>query len=63
MLHVVGRELLDRGDYRRTVRRIERLVELEPQDPYSRVRERLHRRFLEIGLDREGFHLRREIAD
>ena len=63
MLHVVGRELLDRGDYRRTVRRIERLVELEPQDPYSRVRERLHRRFLEIGLDREGFHLRRKIAD
>ena len=58
MLHVVGRELLDRGDYRRTVRRIERLIELEPQDPYSRVRERLHRRFLEIRLNREGLHLR-----
>ena len=26
MLHVVGRELLDRGDYRRTVRSVERLI-------------------------------------
>ena len=58
VLHVVGRELLDRGDYRRTIRSVERLIQLEPQNPYSRARERLHRRFLEIRLDREGLHFR-----